>query len=158
MSALPGISDINLFRYCQGVIDLNAEIPDRAFDLGMPEQKLDGPEIARPPVDQGSFCTSQGMRPEQPCRRPTHHDGLRGEGSTPVPLPPPDAPCQPDFLPAFLPRSLTQLRYRAIACAHGRVEKTRNAEIFQVVVGQPRTRPWRATNDDDEQYCIAVAL
>jgi hypothetical protein len=39
MSALPvpGISDVNLFRYCQGVIDLDAEIPDRAFDLGMPE-------------------------------------------------------------------------------------------------------------------------
>ena len=34
----PGISDINLFRYCQGVIDLDAEIPDRAFDLGVPEQ------------------------------------------------------------------------------------------------------------------------
>jgi hypothetical protein len=34
----PGISDINLFRYCQGVIDLDAEIPDRAFDLGMTEQ------------------------------------------------------------------------------------------------------------------------
>jgi len=30
-------SDINLFRYCQRVIDLDAEIPDRAFDLGMPE-------------------------------------------------------------------------------------------------------------------------
>ncbi len=38
-----GISDINLFRYCQGVIDLNAEIADRTFDLGMPEQELDGP-------------------------------------------------------------------------------------------------------------------
>jgi hypothetical protein len=38
MSALPSISDINLFRYCQGVIDLDAEISDRAFDLGMPEQ------------------------------------------------------------------------------------------------------------------------
>jgi hypothetical protein len=33
-----GISDINLFRYCQCVIDLNAQIPDRAFDLGVPEQ------------------------------------------------------------------------------------------------------------------------
>jgi hypothetical protein len=33
----PGISDINLFRYCQGVIDLDAEIPDRAFDFGMPK-------------------------------------------------------------------------------------------------------------------------
>jgi hypothetical protein len=34
----PGISDINLFRYCKGVIDLDAEIPDHAFDLGMAEQ------------------------------------------------------------------------------------------------------------------------
>jgi hypothetical protein len=34
----PGISDVNLFRYCQGVIDLDAEIPDRAFNLGMSEQ------------------------------------------------------------------------------------------------------------------------
>jgi hypothetical protein len=34
----PGISDINLFRYCQGVVDLDAEIPDGAFDLGMAEQ------------------------------------------------------------------------------------------------------------------------
>jgi hypothetical protein len=32
----PGISDINLFRYCQGVIDLNAEVSDRVFDFGMP--------------------------------------------------------------------------------------------------------------------------
>jgi len=29
------------------------------FDLGMSEQKLDGPEIASPSVDQGSFCASQ---------------------------------------------------------------------------------------------------
>ena len=55
----PGISDINLFRYCEGIIYLDAEISHRAFDLGMSEQKLDGPEIASPPVDQGSFCPSQ---------------------------------------------------------------------------------------------------
>jgi hypothetical protein len=42
-----------LFRYCQRIIDLDAEIPNRAFDLGMPEQKLDSPEIARTPVDAG---------------------------------------------------------------------------------------------------------
>ena len=60
----PGISDINLFRYCEGVIDLDAEISDRAFDLGMPEQELDSPQVARPPIDQGSFCTSQRMRPK----------------------------------------------------------------------------------------------
>jgi hypothetical protein len=39
-----------LFRYCQGVIDLDAEIPHRAFDLGVSEQKLDSPEVARPPI------------------------------------------------------------------------------------------------------------
>jgi hypothetical protein len=31
-------SDINLFRYRQGVIDLDTEIPDGALDLGVPEQ------------------------------------------------------------------------------------------------------------------------
>src|SRR5471032_560237 len=62
----PDISDFNLFSYCQGIVDLDAEIPDRAFDLGMPEQELDGPEIARPPIDQGSFSAAQRMRPEQP--------------------------------------------------------------------------------------------
>jgi hypothetical protein len=58
-SLCPGISDINLFRYCEGIIYFDAEISDRAFDLCMPEQKLDGPEIASPPVDQGSLCASQ---------------------------------------------------------------------------------------------------
>ena len=58
MSALPAISDINLFRYCQRIIDLAAQIPDRAFDLRMPEQKLNGPEISRAPINQGRFCTT----------------------------------------------------------------------------------------------------
>src|SRR3954454_10339174 len=62
----PGNSDINLFRYRQSVIDLDAEIPHRAFDLGMPEQELNSPEIARPPIDEGCFGATQGMRPKQP--------------------------------------------------------------------------------------------
>jgi hypothetical protein len=33
-----GISDINLFSYGQGIIHFDAQISDRAFDLGMPEQ------------------------------------------------------------------------------------------------------------------------
>ena len=49
----PGISDINLFHYCQGVIDLDAEIPDRAIDLGMTEQELNCSQVACPSVDQG---------------------------------------------------------------------------------------------------------
>ena len=38
MSALPGISDVNLFRYREGIIDLDAEVSDGAFDLGVAEQ------------------------------------------------------------------------------------------------------------------------
>ena len=38
----PGISDIDLFRYCEGITNFDAQISDRAFDLGMPEQELDG--------------------------------------------------------------------------------------------------------------------
>jgi hypothetical protein len=66
MSALPGFSDINFFRYCQGVIDFDAEIPDGAFELGMPQQELNGPEIARPSIDLGGLGTPQRMRAEQP--------------------------------------------------------------------------------------------
>ena len=43
MSALPGISDIYLFRYCQGIIRLDTEISNGAFDLGVAKQKLDSP-------------------------------------------------------------------------------------------------------------------
>ncbi len=55
----PGISDINLFRYCQGVIDLDAEIADRAHDLSMLKQELDGPQVACPSIDKGSFRAAQ---------------------------------------------------------------------------------------------------
>src|SRR5258708_34644966 len=91
MSALPGY-----FRYCQGVIYFNAQVSDRAFDLGMPKQKLNSPEISCPPVDQGSFCASQRMRPKQPRVQSGAPDPLRnkasilagrhiGLGSTPTP-------------------------------------------------------------------------
>ena len=58
MSALPGNSDINLFCYGQGVIDLDAEVSDGAFDL-VAEQKLHGPQVAGAPVDQGGFGSSE---------------------------------------------------------------------------------------------------
>jgi hypothetical protein len=68
--ALPGHSDINLFRYCQGIIYFDAKKSDRAFGLGMPEQKLNGPEMTRPLEDQRSFCASQRMCPERPWVQP----------------------------------------------------------------------------------------
>jgi hypothetical protein len=35
MSALPGISDVNLFRYRKRIIDFDAEVSDGAFDFGV---------------------------------------------------------------------------------------------------------------------------
>jgi hypothetical protein len=55
----PGISDVDLFRYCQGVIYFDAQISDGAFDLRVPEQKLDRHEISRASIDQGRFGASQ---------------------------------------------------------------------------------------------------
>jgi hypothetical protein len=68
-----------LFCYCEGVIYFDAEISNRAFDLGMSEQKLDGPEIASAPIDQGSFCASQRMRAEESRVQPDAADPLRHE-------------------------------------------------------------------------------
>jgi hypothetical protein len=39
----PGISDINLVRYRESIIYLDAEVSDGAFDLGVAEQELHGP-------------------------------------------------------------------------------------------------------------------
>jgi hypothetical protein len=58
----PGISDINLFRYCQGIIHFDAQISNGAFDLGVAKQKLYGPEITSATVDQGCLRASERMR------------------------------------------------------------------------------------------------
>jgi hypothetical protein len=50
MSALPGNSDIDLFCYGQGVIDLDTEVSDGAFDLGVAERELHD----RFPTENGS--------------------------------------------------------------------------------------------------------
>jgi hypothetical protein len=39
----PGISDVDLFRYREGIIHLNAKVSDGAFDLGVAEQELHRP-------------------------------------------------------------------------------------------------------------------
>jgi hypothetical protein len=58
-------SEVDLFRYGKGVIDLNAEISDRALDLGVAEQQLHGSQVASPTIDKGRLCSSQGMGAEQ---------------------------------------------------------------------------------------------
>ena len=76
----PGASDVDLFRYCEGIIYFDAEISDRAFDLCMSEQKLDGPEIASPPVDQEAFVRRSECVPNSLGSSPTlpiHSDTSR---------------------------------------------------------------------------------
>ena len=51
----PGISDVDLFGYSEGVVDLDAEIAYRALDFLVPQQQLYCPQIASTTVDQGRF-------------------------------------------------------------------------------------------------------
>jgi len=54
----PNISDINLFRYRESIIYLDAEVSDGAFDLGVPEQELHGAQITGTPVNQSRLGPS----------------------------------------------------------------------------------------------------
>jgi hypothetical protein len=47
----PGISDVNLFRYRQGIVHFDAEVSDCAFDLGVAEQELHGSQVSCASVD-----------------------------------------------------------------------------------------------------------
>ena len=64
-SALPPKSDVNLFCYREGVVDLDAEIPNGALDLSMPQKELYGSQVAGSAIDQGRLCPAKGMRSEQ---------------------------------------------------------------------------------------------
>src|SRR5439155_26841953 len=75
----PGTSDINLFCYCQSIIHFDAEISNRAFDLGVAKQKLDSPEIAGAPVNQGSLRASERMRSEKSWVQPNATNPLGNE-------------------------------------------------------------------------------
>ena len=55
----PGISDINLFRYCQRVIDLDAEIPDLLQDPLKTIQGLScAPGVEREILSSSSFMSA----------------------------------------------------------------------------------------------------
>jgi hypothetical protein len=66
----PGDSDINLFGDRERVVNLDPEISDRAFDLGVAEQELDGSQIPRAAVDQRCLGPPQGVRAENPRVKP----------------------------------------------------------------------------------------
>jgi hypothetical protein len=57
----PGISDVDLFSYREGIIDLDAEVSDGAFDFDVAKQELHGPQVAGSTVDQRRLCSSQRM-------------------------------------------------------------------------------------------------
>ena len=56
-----GLTELHfcLLRDLQSIVDLDPEVPDRAFELRVPEQQLHGSEISGPSVDQRSFRASQ---------------------------------------------------------------------------------------------------
>ena len=60
ISALPlQGSNVNLLRYCKGIIHIDAEIPDSALNLSVAEQKLHGSQIPGAAVDERRFSSAQ---------------------------------------------------------------------------------------------------
>jgi hypothetical protein len=58
ISALPCTSNVDLLRYGEGIVHINAEIPHSALYLGVTEQKLDGAQIPGAAVDQRRLRSS----------------------------------------------------------------------------------------------------
>jgi hypothetical protein len=59
MSALTQISDVDLLGDGKRVIDLDAEIPYRALDLGVTEKELNSPQVASVTMDQRRFGAAE---------------------------------------------------------------------------------------------------
>jgi len=60
ISALPPQgSNVDLLRYCKGIIHIDAEIPDSALYLGVAQQKLHGSQIPGAAVDERRFSSAQ---------------------------------------------------------------------------------------------------
>jgi hypothetical protein len=57
-------SDVDLLSNLDCIVDLNAEVPHGALNLGMSKQKLYGSQVARPPVDQYRLSPPQRMGAE----------------------------------------------------------------------------------------------
>ena len=54
-------SDVHLFGYCECVIDLYSRVANGAFDLRVPQEKLNGSQVACTSVNQDSLCSTSGM-------------------------------------------------------------------------------------------------
>ncbi len=60
----PGANRYNfrLLGHLQGVVHFDPQIPNRALQFGVTQQKLDGPEVLRAPVDQRRLGAPQSVR------------------------------------------------------------------------------------------------
>ena len=54
-SALPSSSNVNFLRDIQGIVHLNAQIPDGAFNLRMSKEKLNCSQISGLTIDECSL-------------------------------------------------------------------------------------------------------
>src|SRR5260221_5958263 len=84
-----GYADVNLSRYGKGIVDLDTEVPNRAFDLGMAQQKLHRPQVPCTTVDQGSLGSSKRVCTEEAGVQPDAGDPI---GDEPSVLPRREAP------------------------------------------------------------------
>src|SRR5215813_8215540 len=77
----PGYSDVDLFRYGKCVIDFDAEVPDRAFDLGVAQQQLYGSQVSGAAVDKGRLGSSERVGTEETRVQPDAGDPVGDEPS-----------------------------------------------------------------------------
>ena len=68
-----------MFCYRKGIIDLDAKVPNGAFDFGVAEQELNRPQVARAPIDQGRLGSPERMGPEEVRVQPNARDPLGDE-------------------------------------------------------------------------------
>ena len=81
VTALPQCSDVDLFGDVERVIDLDAEVPDRALHLGMAKEQLNRAEAAGSSVNQGRLGSPQRVGAEQRRVQTDADDPLRQQAS-----------------------------------------------------------------------------
>ena len=80
------VSDLRLFRYLEGVVDLDAQVPHCRLQLGVAEQQLHSAQVLGAPVDQRRFRSTHRSAYRAPCgpslaRLPSDRGSGRTAGS-----------------------------------------------------------------------------
>ena len=55
VAALPRCSDVDLLGDRERIVDLDAEVPDRALHLSVAKEKLNRTEVPSPPINQSGL-------------------------------------------------------------------------------------------------------